>query len=295
MTERSRTRGWYHVWLRVGIAVIALSAIAASAEALYSLALRTGYGTWTAASLPVALDVMAAVAALAWLAPVAARRCRGYARGLCLVAVALAIAGNAGHKSMALYAVDTPWPVVVSVAAIPPAALAAAVHLAVLLAADADHREAQDSTAKAAASIESDPIEGSSIAPTPVGTSASTDPVEGPPIATADSPPTPPAAAGVDRGGDRRESSPTEAEPAPASAGPAHRSIEDLRAELAAAIASPAVEVDPTSAESIRRALRCGPQRARQLRDEHTTTTAIEPNQSSPIEARPLAPIGTGH
>nr|WP_246360882.1 DUF2637 domain-containing protein [Haloechinothrix aidingensis] len=290
--------------MRIGIAVIAASAIAASAEALYSLARRTGYGTWTAASLPVALDVMAAVAALAWLAPVAARRCRGYARGLCLVAVCLAIAGNAGHKSMALYAVDTPWPVVVSVAAIPPAALAAAVHLAVLLAADADHREADRTRPEAAASIEPDPIEpepvdageveSPSIAPTSTGAAASTAPAERQPTDTTDRAVSVPAVAGVGRGGDRRESSPTEAEPAPASAGPGYRSIEDLRAELAAAIASPAVEVDPSSAESIRRALRCGPQRARQLRDEHTTT-AVEPDPPSPIETRSLAPIGTSH
>ncbi|MFD4191378.1 MULTISPECIES: hypothetical protein [Amycolatopsis] len=46
------------------------------------------------------------------------------------------------------------------------------------------------------------------------------------------------------------------------------RSIEQLRAELAAAIE--AGTVNPTSAESIRKTLRIGIARARQLRDEHT-------------------------
>lgn len=50
---------------------------------------------------------------------------------------------------------------------------------------------------------------------------------------------------------------------------PRARSMDALRAELAAAIA--AGEVDPTSAESIRTGLRCAPARARALRDEHRT------------------------
>lgn len=50
---------------------------------------------------------------------------------------------------------------------------------------------------------------------------------------------------------------------------PRARSMTELRAELAAAVA--AGEVDPTSAESIRTGLRCAPARARALRDEHRT------------------------
>lgn len=48
------------------------------------------------------------------------------------------------------------------------------------------------------------------------------------------------------------------------------RSIEALRIELATGIEAGAI--DPTSAESIRRGLRCSPARARQLRDQHTST-----------------------
>jgi hypothetical protein len=46
------------------------------------------------------------------------------------------------------------------------------------------------------------------------------------------------------------------------------RSIDELRAELRARIEADPDSIDPTSAESIRRALRCSPARARQLRDD---------------------------
>lgn len=49
------------------------------------------------------------------------------------------------------------------------------------------------------------------------------------------------------------------------------RSIEALRVELAQRIEDDPDSIDPTSAESIRRALRCAPKFARQLRDEHST------------------------
>lgn len=49
------------------------------------------------------------------------------------------------------------------------------------------------------------------------------------------------------------------------------RSIEQLQTEFARAVESTSIEIDPASAESIRKALRCSPKRARQLRDEHAT------------------------
>lgn len=47
------------------------------------------------------------------------------------------------------------------------------------------------------------------------------------------------------------------------------RSLDDLRAALRARIEADPDSIDLTSAESIRRALRCSPARARQLRDDH--------------------------
>ncbi|WP_372671293.1 hypothetical protein [Amycolatopsis kentuckyensis] len=50
---------------------------------------------------------------------------------------------------------------------------------------------------------------------------------------------------------------------------PKTRTIEDLRAEFAAAIDNPDVAINPKSAESIRKTLHCAPKFARQLRNEH--------------------------
>jgi hypothetical protein len=55
---------------------------------------------------------------------------------------------------------------------------------------------------------------------------------------------------------------------------PRTRSMAVLRAEFRAAVADPATVIDPRSAESIRTTLRCSPARARQLRDEHNTSTS---------------------
>jgi hypothetical protein len=51
------------------------------------------------------------------------------------------------------------------------------------------------------------------------------------------------------------------------------RTLADLRAEFRAALAERPDSIDPGSAESIRRALRCSPARARQLRDEYRDAT----------------------
>jgi hypothetical protein len=69
----------------------------------------------------------------------------------------------------------------------------------------------------------------------------------------------------LDRPNDQRKSTPQP----PAPRAPKVRTIGQLRAEFATAIDDPAVAIDPTSAESIRKTLRCAPKTARQLRDEH--------------------------
>jgi hypothetical protein len=51
------------------------------------------------------------------------------------------------------------------------------------------------------------------------------------------------------------------------------RTLAQLRTDFAAAIADDTTSIDPTSAESIRKTLKCSPARARQLRDEHRRTT----------------------
>ncbi|GAB1508183.1 hypothetical protein [Actinophytocola sp. KF-1] len=86
---------------------------------------------------------------------------------------------------------------------------------------------------------------------------------------------------GPETGGDQQESTPIDrgtdrgSKPARTSRrkakriAPERRSIEDLRAELAARIEADPTSVNPLSAESIRKALRCSPERARALRDSY--------------------------
>ncbi|MFE3175561.1 hypothetical protein ACFXPA_26320 [Amycolatopsis sp. NPDC059090] len=68
----------------------------------------------------------------------------------------------------------------------------------------------------------------------------------------------------LDRPSDQPKSTPRKTHRAPKT-----RTIGQLRDEFAAAIEDPAVSIDPASAESIRKALRCAPKAARQLRDEY--------------------------
>ncbi|MGW4395524.1 hypothetical protein ACWEHA_09570 [Amycolatopsis nivea] len=68
----------------------------------------------------------------------------------------------------------------------------------------------------------------------------------------------------LDRPSDQRKSTPRKTHRAPKT-----RTIGQLRTEFAAAIEDPAVSIDPASAESIRKALKCAPKAARQLRDEY--------------------------
>jgi hypothetical protein len=76
------------------------------------------------------------------------------------------------------------------------------------------------------------------------------------------------------RGGDLRKSGQSGADRSPrpgaATPDPWPRSMDDLRTELAAALAAGDPVIDPCSAGSIRRGLRCSAARARQLRNEHT-------------------------
>lgn len=248
---RWRTQGGHDVWTLAGIGVVALSAAVLSFASLQDLAERAGYTRELAALLPVAIDAQAVVATRAWLATTTSATARRYARALALSAVGLSVVGNAGQHAMAAAKVATPWQVVVLIAAVPPIALAATAHLAALL---ATH------------SIEDLPaIEQTEPTPAPADR-GSTD-------ADARSTAGDHGRLGTpEHGPEQRESSPTRAgDAAQHVSAPAARSIADLRAEFTTAIESASIEIDPSSAESIRRVLRCSPKRARQLRDEHAT------------------------
>lgn len=239
-----RTRGGHDAWTLLGIGVVAISAAVLSFASLQDLAERAGYTRELAALLPVAIDAQAVVATRAWLATATPRAARRYARTLALTAVGLSVVGNAGQHAMQAAGTATPWQVVVLIAAVPPIALAATAHLAALLATQ------------------------------PIGRTPSIEQAEATPHGADRRPAATTAQTGrdgdPDHGSEQPESSPTRTAAAH-TAPPPTRTIEDLRTEFAAAIEAHSIEIDPTSAESIRRVLRCSPKRARQLRDEHAT------------------------
>lgn len=247
----------HDVTLFAGLGVVALAAAVMSFASLQQLGERAGFSPVLAALLPLAIDAKAVVATRAWLSPRTPTQARRYACGLALAAVGLSVVGNAGEHAMTAYALATPWWVVVTVSAVPPVALAATAHLAALL------------TVR--------PIDRGSAGADPVDRTESNALVDRPTETTASSAIEVPAAveAEAPRRDDQQESTPTAAPAGTAGSAPARRSIEDLRRELAAAIESDSIEIDPTSAESIRKALRCSPARARQLRDEYPRLHAI--------------------
>lgn len=240
-----QTRGGHDVPTLLGIGVVAIAAAVLSFASLQALAERAGYAPGLAALLPLAIDAQAVVATRAWLAGGTPANARRYARLLALTAVALSVVGNAGEHAMTAADTATPWWVVVLIASVPPVALAATAHLGALL---------------STGSRRPDPIESSPIERlTPDDSVAASGPVPA-------SSPTPREQQ------ESRSTTPTVANPVtPKVAAPPSRSIEQLRAEFAAALESASIEIDPESAESIRKALRCSPKRARQLRDEHAT------------------------
>lgn len=239
------TKGGHDTWTLLGIGVVAVAAAVLSFASLQQLGQRAGYGPELAALLPVAIDAQAVVATRAWLAtstPAAARR---YARALALASVGLSVIGNAGQHAMAAAETVTPWWVVVLISAVPPVALAATAHLAALLA--TRPVEPTASTLR---------VEESATTVHPAPAESSPDPAD--PIEATDST------------AELRESTPTRrkrSRSTRSTTAPAGRSLEQLRTEFAAAVESG--RVDPTSAESIRKTLRVGAARARQLRDEH--------------------------
>lgn len=235
-----RTTGGHDVWTLLGMSVVAIAAAVLSFASLQDLAQRAGYPPGLAALLPIAIDAQAVVATRAWLAATTPPRGRRYARTLALSAVGLSVVGNAGQHAMAAVTMATPWWVVVAIASVPPIALAATAHLAALLA-----RQSTPNPSTA---------ERSTVEVSADAAAADVDPVE----STHDTPP--------HVASELRESRPTRRTSTRSVPG---RSMEALRAEFAAAIEGESTQIDPTSAESIRKTLRCSAKRARQLRDEH--------------------------
>ncbi|MFE9335105.1 DUF2637 domain-containing protein [Streptomyces sp. NPDC006925] len=127
--------------LIAGAGIVAAVAMAASAATLAELGHAVGWAGWLRWALPVAVDVLALVAGVAWLAAGVAPGARQLGRTLTLVSVAVSVLLNAiGHLVATRYMTPGPW-LVIGVSAVPPLAAALAVHLTAAITAEADAAE----------------------------------------------------------------------------------------------------------------------------------------------------------
>lgn len=121
-----------------GVLVVGSAAAVLTFTTLSELGTAVGFtdapgGFRLAWLLPVTLDAAGIVAARVWLRGHAHPDAVRYARQLALVCIVLSVAGNATAHLMQLAATGAPWWVVLPVTSVPPAVLAAVVHLGHLL------------------------------------------------------------------------------------------------------------------------------------------------------------------
>lgn len=117
----------------IGLAVVAICAVAVSFAGLYGLAVLCKFPPQLAALVPVLVDAGAGVATAVWLAGDVPRAARIYARCLALGLLAVSVAGNAGSHALVAAGATPSWVVVVLVGALAPAVLAAVTHLSALV------------------------------------------------------------------------------------------------------------------------------------------------------------------
>lgn len=120
-------------WLgSIGLALVVLAAVVASFSTLASLAAVAGWGESASWLLPVCLDALGMIACRVWLSKSAPESARSYAKWIALVTVGVSIVGNAAGHLAATGHLSQSIVLVVLVGAVPPAGLAAGIHLAVL-------------------------------------------------------------------------------------------------------------------------------------------------------------------
>lgn len=114
-----------------GAGVVGAAATATSAVSLYQLAQTCGIPGYFAAALPIALDVGAGVASLAWITETGA--VRTWSRGIAVAALAGTVAGNGIQHAITQGLLSVTLPLVLTVGASIPAMLWAIIHLGALL------------------------------------------------------------------------------------------------------------------------------------------------------------------
>jgi hypothetical protein len=121
-----------------GLAVVGLSAAVLTFTTLRALALSCGFTEWLSWLVPVTVDAAGLVALRIWM-----REGVPFARRLTLSCIGLSVAGNAAQHGLGAYGLTVPWWVIVVVSAVPPATLAAVVHLVHLVSQDQPTRDDQ--------------------------------------------------------------------------------------------------------------------------------------------------------
>lgn len=114
-----------------GAALVGAATAATSAVALYDLAARCGIPEPFAAALPIALDVGAAVGALAWIAE--RDQVQRWGRGVAIGGLVGTLAGNALDHALVAGLLQPTLPLVLVVGAAIPAMLWSVAHLAALM------------------------------------------------------------------------------------------------------------------------------------------------------------------
>jgi len=132
-----------------GAVVVAVTAFAASADTLATLGRSVGWNEWLSWSLPVAVDVLAMVALIAWFTPGVQKLGQWMTAATVVTSVVLNALGHlvgTGHLSVG-------WPMVIGVSAVPVISMALAAHLAAEVAAPGDHQDDQEVTAEVTAPV----------------------------------------------------------------------------------------------------------------------------------------------
>lgn len=114
-----------------GAGVVGVAAAITSSVTLYGLAETCGIGAPFAAALPIALDVGAAVASLAWITE--SGTIRHWGRGIAIAALAGTVAGNSIQHALTVGHSAPSLPLILAVGACVPAMLWAVIHLTALL------------------------------------------------------------------------------------------------------------------------------------------------------------------
>lgn len=124
MSSGAKFAAWFFIF------VAAIAAMVMSYAGLFGLAQLTGFGPNVSPLLPIAIDVTIIAATVVWLGQGAPAGVLSYARSLALSAIGVSVLANATFHGLAGGQL---WWLATIVAAVPPAFLAALVHLGALL------------------------------------------------------------------------------------------------------------------------------------------------------------------